>query len=201
MKLALFDFDGTITTRDTYTKFILSNTSITRLIFGGFVLLPMILLNKVRLFPSPILRPLVSKLAFKGIKVDDLTPKAEAFVDTYLPTVLRPNMLRKIQEHKDCGDRVIVVSATISPYLNIWCKSLGIELICSELEQRNGYFTGSYVNGDCSGKSKATCINRQVDLGAFQQIIAYGDTKEDHPMLKLADVSYYRGKIFSAPDC
>lgn len=197
MKLALFDFDGTITTQDTYTKFVLSNTSISRLIFGGFFLAPLILLNKLGLLPSPILRPLVSKLAFKGVKVDDLTPKAEAYAYKYLPTVLRPTMLAKIQKHKESGDRVVVVSASISPYLKVWCKQLDIELICSELEEKDGYFTGSYINGDCSGERKVINVKKVMDLNSFEQIIAYGDTKEDNAMLKLAHISYFQGKPFS----
>lgn len=201
MKLALFDFDGTITTQDTYTKFILSNTSISRLVIGGFFLAPLILLNKLSLLPSPILRPLVSKIAFKGIKVDDLTPKAEAYAYQYLPTVLRSNMLTKIQKHKESGDHVVVVSASISPYLKIWCKELDIELICSELEEKDGYFTGSYTNGDCSGERKAINIKKTIDLNSFEQIIAYGDTKEDYAMLKLAHIRYFRGKPFSINDC
>lgn len=78
MKLALFDFDGTITTRDTYTKFVISNASIFRIILGGFLLSPLILLNKLKLLPSPLLRPVITKLAFKGTKVDDINQRAQA---------------------------------------------------------------------------------------------------------------------------
>ncbi len=198
MKLVLFDFDGTITTQDTYTQFILTNTPIVRLLLGGLVLSPFILLNKLRLFPSPMLRPLISMLAFKGIKVADLTPKAEAFVDEYLPKVMRQDMLSQIHAHKASGDRVVIVSASLSPYLTIWCKRLGVALICSELEEKGGYFTGAYRDGDCSAKRKAIKVKNALDLDSFEQIIAYGDTKEDYAMLKLADVRYFRGKPCSA---
>ena len=73
-----------------------------------------------------------------------------------------------------------------------------IEIICSELEIKNGRFTGSYVNGDCSGAKKVSSVRKQVNLSSFSQIVAYGDTKEDVPMLRIADVSYYCGKPFSA---
>lgn len=201
MKLALFDFDGTITTRDTYTKFVISNASIFRIILGGFLLSPLILLNKLKLLPSPLLRPVITKLAFKGTKVDDINQRAQEYVHKYLPKVIRPNMLYQIQKHQESGDRVVVVSASISPYLKIWCKGLSIELICSELEEKDGYFTGSYVNGDCSGQRKADSVKNTINLDSFEQVIAYGDTKEDHAMLKLAHESYFRGKPFSANDC
>lgn len=197
MNLALFDFDGTITTHDTYTKFILSTTSRTRLVFGGVLLLPLVLLNKLGLFPSHILRPSVSWLAFAGVEETKLKAKAESFVSGYLPNVIRDDMLNKIKAHQYSGDRVIVVSASLSPYLEIWCERLSIELICSELAVKNGRFTGSYVNGDCSRQKKADLIANKVALDTFKHITAYGDTKEDHAMLNLADKCFYQGKLLT----
>lgn len=197
MRLVLFDFDGTITTKDTYTKFILTHTSKARLAVGVIVLAPLILLNKLDLLPSSALRPLITKLAFTRVSTDVLTQKAQAFVSNYLPTVMRPEMLEKIQQYKQKNDRVIVVSASISPYLQLWCDNQEVELICSEMAVKNGYFTGAYVNGDCSGQVKAAQVKKAAMLSAYTEIIAYGDTVEDYPMLNLADVSFYRGKPFS----
>ena len=194
MNLALFDFDGTVTTRDTYTKFVLTHTSKIRLILGGVLLLPLIILNKLGGFPSYILRPIISRFAFIGVHENKLKIKAKHFVDDYLPRVIREDMLEKIKVHQRNGDRVILVSASLSPYLEIWCKRLNIELICSELEIRSGRYTGAYVNGDCSRHKKADLIVSKVKLSDFKHIIAYGDTREDYAMLKLADICFYRGK-------
>lgn len=201
MKLVLFDFDGTITTKDTYTKFILTHTGKGRLVIGGFFLSPLILLNKLDLFPSSVLRPLVTKLAFMGVGVDVLKQKSQAYVSSYLPTVMRPDMLQKIQQYKQKNDRIIVVSASISPYLQLWCDNQGLELICSEMVIKNGYFTGAYVNGDCSGQAKAAQVKKSAMLSAYTEIIAYGDTMEDYPMLHLADVSFYRESLLLKSNC
>lgn len=196
MNLVLFDFDGTVTTSDTFTKFILFSTSKIRLVIGGGALLPLILLNKLGLLPSHILRPLVSYVAFAGVKEDKIKAKAEYFVSNYLPNVIRDGMLNKIEAHKRRGDFVILVSASLSPYLEIWCRQLNIELICSELAVKNERFTGAYINGDCSRHKKANLIANKVKLSDFQHITAYGDTKEDYAMLELADKSFYKGKPF-----
>jgi len=154
MNLALFDFDGTITTRDTYNKFVFSSTKFVRLVIGVFLLFPVIILHKARLLSAPKIRPLISRVAFMGVSEKQLDASAELFVSGYLPSVIRSDMLQKIAEHKENGDHVVIVSASISPYLKIWCRNHEIDLICSELEVRNGRFTGAYLNGDCSNEKK-----------------------------------------------
>lgn len=79
------------------------------------LLLPLVLLNKLGLFPSHILRPIVSWMAFAGVEETQLKAKAESFVSGYLPNVIRDDMLNKIKAHQHSGDRVIVVSASLSP--------------------------------------------------------------------------------------
>lgn len=196
MNLALFDFDGTITTRDTYTKFVFSSTKSVRLVIGVFLLFPAIILYKARLLSAPKIRPLISRVAFTGVSEKQLDASAELFVSEYLPPVVCSDMLRKIAEHKENGDHVVIVSASISPYLKVWCRNHEIDLICSELEVRNGRFTGAYLNGDCSNERKVERIKERIDLSLYSEIFAYGDSEEDYPMLNLAHTSFYRGEIF-----
>lgn len=193
MNLALFDFDGTITTRDTYTKFVFSSTKSVRLVIGIFLLFPAIILHKAGLLSASKIRPLISRVAFMGIPEKQLDASAERFVSKYLPSVLRGGMLQKIAEHKENGDHVVIVSASISPYLKIWCKRHEVDLICSELEVRNGRLTGAYLNGDCSSERKVARIKERIDLSLYSKIFAYGDSEEDYPMLNLAHTSFYRG--------
>ncbi len=104
MNLALFDFDGTITTRDTYTKFVFSSTKFVRLVIGVFFLFPAIILYKAGLLSAPKIRPLISRVAFMGVPEKQIDASAELFVSEYLPSVVRRDMLQKIAEHKDNGD-------------------------------------------------------------------------------------------------
>ncbi|WP_289116988.1 HAD family hydrolase [uncultured Idiomarina sp.] len=196
MNLALFDFDGTITTRDTYTKFVFSSTKLARLVIGVCLLSPAITLHKAGLLSAPKIRPLISRVAFMGVPEKQLDASAERFVSEYLPSVIRSDMLQKIAKHKENGDHVVIVSASISPYLKIWCKRNEVDLICSELEVRNGRFTGAYLSGDCSNERKVERIKERIDLSLYSEIFAYGDSEEDYPMLNLAHTSFYRGKIF-----
>jgi HAD superfamily hydrolase (TIGR01490 family) len=194
MNLALFDFDGTITTQDTYSKFIMASTPKLRLILGYILLFPVILLYKCKLLPASKIRPVITWVSFKNRKINDISSVVTDFVNSYLPTVMRNNMLEKIKWHQKNGDEVYVVSASLSPYLNLWCSGQGVKVLCSELEIINGKFSGKYVNGDCSGLRKVSAIHSELNLSIFNKVFAYGDTNEDLAMLSLADIKHFKGK-------
>jgi phosphoserine phosphatase len=87
---------------------------------------------------------------------------------------------------------VVVVSASLDVYLSEWCKEVGVELICTELEARGGILTGRYRHGDCTGKEKARRVRERYDVRAYEVVYAYGDTKEDEAMLALAQRRFFR---------
>jgi HAD superfamily phosphoserine phosphatase-like hydrolase len=109
-----------------------------------------------------------------------------------LSAITSPRALEKIGWHKAQGDAVVVVSASLDVYLSDWCKEVGVELICTELEARGGTLTGRYRHGDCTGKEKARRVRERYDLRAYEVVYAYGDTKEDEAMLALAHKRFFR---------
>ena len=192
MNLALFDFDGTITSEDTFTKFIISTTPKARLIIGGFILLPVILLYKLGVLSAPRTRPFVTKVALWKRNVNEINRLSERFVSTYICNVIRKEAQQKLAWHQSQGDVIYVVSASLNIYLEIWCKEQGLNLISSSVGVKNGYLTGKYQNGDCSGFKKVTEIKSHIELSKYDIVYAYGDTVEDLPMLELASVKYYQ---------
>ncbi|PKH08041.1 HAD-IB family phosphatase [Moritella sp. Urea-trap-13] len=192
MNIAFFDFDGTITHEDAFTKFIFYATPQHRLIAGMVLLSPVILLHKLGLYPAAKIRPLLAKFAFCNRSEPQIFELGARFAADYLPSVLRPTAMEKISWHKARGDKVVVVSASLNPYLSYWCKTHDLDLICSELESKSSLLTGNYVQGDCGGDNKVRFINQRFDLTLFDIIFAYGDTAEDHPMLELAHTKYYQ---------
>lgn len=87
---------------------------------------------------------------------------------------------------------MVVVSASLDVYLEPWCKSMGVDVICTQVEARSGHLTGKYVDGDCCGEAKATRIRRRYALSDYATVYAYGDTEEDRHMLEMADRKFFR---------
>ncbi|KHA61210.1 phosphoserine phosphatase [Vibrio variabilis] len=194
--LALFDFDGTITSEDTYSKFLFFATPKLRLVIGLSFMWPAIALYRCGVLPASRLRPVLSFLAFWRRDVEEIECLAKRFTQQYLPSVIREIAQTRIDWHLERGDDVFVVSAGVNPYLSIWAEKQGIKLVCSELTRRNGRFTGRYQGGDCSRENKVRLLASRVDVSAYTKVFAYGDTQEDIPMLRIADESYLNWKPF-----
>jgi len=194
MNLALFDFDGTITWKDMFTDFILFAVEHKRILFGRIFLIPVLIAYKLRILSASRTREIAAGFAFRGRRFTDIQSLGRIFTNEVIPQYIRPEAFRKIQWHKSQGDKIVIVSASLDVYLKHWCNNNELELICTELEVKNGLITGKYYYGDCSGKEKAKRILKNYNIEDHKIIYAYGDTTEDNEMLDLANIKYFRWK-------
>ena len=190
--LALFDFDGTVTTSDTFTPFIRYAVDSKRMIVGRIVLAPLIIAHKFGLIHASPLRSWIVRIGFYGTRESEVRNLGLKYSRERLPELIRPKALERIRWHKERGDRIAIVSASLDIYLSDWCQQIGVDLICTEIEVCNGVVTGRYFQGDCSGIEKARRIREKYKLKEYEIIYAYGDTKEDEKMLELANKRYFR---------
>ena len=196
MDLALFDFDGTITTAGTYPGFVSFAVRPGRRLAGGILVSPLLIGHRARLVSDRAMRRTMSRVGFWGDDPDRLRGLGERYATEVLPGLIRPVALERIEWHKARGDRVVVVSAALDVYLEPWCHARGIEVICTQLEVLDGRVTGRYVGGDCGGETKARRIRERYTLPDYETIYAYGDSDEDREMLDLADRKFYRWEEF-----
>jgi phosphatidylglycerophosphatase C len=192
MNLALFDFDGTITERDTFSSFLRFAVRRHRIVLGALPLSPVVFCYRLGLISAHQARPIISRVGFQGEPVDSIREIGRRYAAEVLPGVIRKQALERIQSHQREGDTVVVVSASLDAYLRPWCDRVGVELICTELEERNGRLTGRYCHGDCSGPAKVRQILERYDLSRYAVIYAYGDTNDDREMLAVAHRKFYR---------
>ncbi|UPG85810.1 HAD-IB family hydrolase [Luteibacter aegosomatis] len=194
MNLALFDFDGTITTRELFGDFMRYAVSRRRRMAGTIVFLPLIVGYKLGWVSGNRIRARVVRFGFRGVRSSDLSKTAQAFCDAVVPAALRPVAIARIRWHQERGDTVVVVSGGLDIYLRHWCSKQGIELVCSRLEERDGLLTGRYREAQCIGEEKRRRVREQYDLSQFDHIFAYGDTPDDAEMLEMANTRFYRWK-------
>ena len=198
MNLALFDFDGTITTREMFPDFVHLAVEPRRLAFGEVVLAPLIVGYKLGLVPGTTVRAAIVKFGFSGVSLAALQNSGRKFAQSALPTAVRPEALERINWHKSQGDTVVVVSGAFDVYLSHWCKAHNLELICSSLEHKDGVLTGRYFGRQCVREEKAHRVKKAYDLSRYKRIYAYGDTKEDLDLLALAHEQYYQWQLVPA---
>jgi phosphatidylglycerophosphatase C len=191
VNLALFDFDGTITSTDSFTPFLRFAASRPRLAFGTALLGPMIAAYRAGLIHAPRMRGAAAWVAFRGRHEQEVMQFGARYAET-LAHQVRPRAREQLQWHQRNGDRAVVVSASLSVYLRPFCDALGVELICTELEAERGVLTGRYAGGDCTGNEKARRVLARHDLSRYADVYAYGDTEEDQALLALASKRFYR---------
>ncbi|KRG73249.1 phosphotransferase [Stenotrophomonas chelatiphaga] len=193
MELALFDFDHTITNADSYSRFLRRVATPEQRARAWWLVGPWLAAYRLRLITAARIRARVTALVFNGRHADDIALLASGYARDALPAMVRPEMLEQIRWHQAQGHTVAVVSASIDLYLRPWCEQHGLQLICNQLEAREGRLTGHYTGGDC-GPGKVARIRQRFDLSRYTRIHAYGDSPEDRPMLALAHDRWYRGK-------
>jgi phosphatidylglycerophosphatase C len=190
--LALFDFDGTITSKGTYPGFVSFAVRPGRKLVGGLLLSPLIVGYKARLVSDRAIRKAMSRVGFWNDEPERLRAAGRQYAADVLPGLIRPVALERIAWHQRRGDVVVVVSASLDVYLEPWCAALGVDVICTALEIAHGRITGRYRGGDCTGPTKAARVRERYALADFGAIYAYGDTEDDREMLEMADRRYFR---------
>lgn len=190
--LAFFDFDGTLTTRDTFIAFILFNKGLVRFVTGMLLLSPFLLLFLLRLIRNDAAKQKVMRYFFAGQSVDAFNRQCELFAKQVIPLHLREVAMKAVQKHLEKGDRVIVVSASAENWVRPWCINNGMECIATRLEVKDGLVTGNISGENCHGPEKVKRILEEIDLSTFGEISAYGDSNGDRELLQLAHHKYFR---------
>ena len=191
--LALFDFDGTLTTRETFPDFMRYAVPRWRLLVGGALLAPVVFGYRRGWVAGNPTRASIVQVGLRGVQATRLRAQGDAFAREVLPGLLRPEAMEKLAWHRERGDRIVVVSGGLDVYLAPWCAAQGLELACSVLAERSGRITG-YAGVQCVGEEKVRRIRALCDPRAYAAIHAYGDTHEDMAMLAMAQHRTYRGR-------
>jgi HAD superfamily hydrolase (TIGR01490 family) len=191
-KLALFDFDGTISYEDTLFKFIRYAVGDLKMILGLIVLSPMLVLYKLKLMPNYKAKELLLAYFFKGMEEKEFKNKANEYSLNCLNSIIRTKAIERIYWHKKQNHKVIIVSASIEEWLEPWCQKNDLELLATKLEFKNGIVSGKFFTKNCYGLEKVNRLKEKYDLSIFDYIYAYGDSKGDEQLLSLADEKFYK---------
>ena len=183
-KLYLYDFDGTIIVGDSLIEF--SFFSLGNIKFFKFWLYV--------LFMSPFYSRSDLKQMFYSnfneYNLDNFNSLCLDFHTQKLSKLIKKSFIYFMKNiNKD--SKVVIVSASISNYLKPWCDEMGFDLICTELEVKDGKLTGKFSTPNCNGEEKVKRIKEKYDLSIYDEIHVFGNSKGDFPMLELGTHKYY----------
>lgn len=189
-KILFFDFDGTITTKDTLLEFILYSCGKVKFLLGFLLYSPLLILMKFGLYPNWKTKQHVFSYFFRGMKIDDFDSICCRFaVDCrYL---LRPEAVKNMETAMTEGIKVYVVSASIDNWVQPFFEFA--KVLGTQIEVINGILTGRFMTPNCYGPEKVRRIKEVLtEPRSHYYIIAYGDSRGDKEMLDYADEEYFR---------
>lgn len=190
--LVLFDFDGTITRKDTLLEFTRFYTGSQKYLFGLAMLAPVMALHAARLISNWKAKQYFLARFFKGEEISRFDSTCQDFSTAVLPSLIRPAALDAIRKYRNQGAAVAVVSASAENWVKPWCDHYGLECLATKLEVQDGYITGKLAGRNCYGDEKVCRVREHFNLADYGEIVAYGDSRGDREMLNLAHVPFYK---------
>ena len=190
-KLYCFDFDGTLTYKDTmflYLKFY--NPTKYRIQFLKHV--PLFILLKLKLSDAEKVKKSFVGSILKGQSETQIDNKSQKFFEHYYPKIIRENALEFIQNIDNSKTKSLIVTASLDIWVKPFAEKFNMELLATKAEFKNGIFTGNFISKNCNGKEKVHRIENVIKDQKFDKTVAFGDTSGDKEMLKWAQESHYQ---------
>ena len=188
-KIYAFDFDGTLTTKDTLIEFIRYAKGSMALGLGFLRYAHLLVLMKLGLYPNYKAKQKVFAHFFKNTTLDDFNALCKAFAASS-SHLLRPNAIEAIDQAIKEESEVVIVSASIDNWVQPFFPQ--VKVVGTQIEVIDGKLTGRFITKNCYGQEK---VNRILSLYPNRQnyhLTAYGDSRGDKEMLAFADESYFK---------
>ena len=193
-RIAAFDFDGTLTRRDTLMPFLAKACGLRPFAQAVASVTPTAARARSGRLDEEIHHRDATKEAlihalFHGRPAEWLAEEGRRYATT-LGAKLRPEMVEQVRWHRDQGHELVIVSASLTAYLRPFAQSFGFDhVIAVDLDAGpDGELTGSLARPNVRGPEKAVRFREWLAGDAAEMVWAYGNSSGDTELLELADV-------------
>ena len=192
-RVAVFDVDGTLLRGDCMWLAACRSKGAIGQLLAAMVVLPWLLGWQLRLVSTGRFKQ--QTIAAFGVCEAVTRAQAAGRADWLLNELqdqLRPEALQRLRWHQQRGDRVLLCSASPRLLLQPLADWLGVELLCTELQQHDGRWIPKLANPNCNGHEKVRRLVQHLGPLEGLMIEAYGDSKGDRELLQAAALPHYR---------
>ena len=186
-QLFAFDFDGTLTTRDTLIAFIRYACGTPRFLLGFLLHAPLLVLMKLRLYSNGKAKQRLFSWFFRGMPIETFDALCQSFALSHRH-LLRPETVRLLQQALSEGSEVLVVSASIDNWVQPFFPT--VTVLGTQIEVIDGCLTGRFLTPNCYGQEKVSRILALHPDRSAYRLIAYGDSRGDRELLAFADEAH-----------
>lgn len=191
-QIYIYDFDGTLTRRDSFLDFIRYTCGSRSLYCGLLLFSPLLILMKLRLYANGRAKERLFTHFFQGMSIrvfDDLCAKYGLSRADLLLDAAR----KAVNEVASNGYRIFIVSASVDRWVLPFFRDVpNVTVIGTQIEVENGLVTGRFSTPNCYGAEKVRRIQALLPYREQYKLIAHGDSRGDKEMLNYADQGYSR---------
>lgn len=187
--ISFFDLDNTLTeaisgreiVRTAQKKGLMSHSDLAKAVF-------LLITYKLKL-KDPL--RIINKMTgwIKGLPEDRLTDLFyEVFHEALLPSFF-PEAVNEIKRQKDQNAKLVILSSSLTPICLRVADYLGMDdVICTDLEVINGFYTGKSLGAFCYGEEKAIRMKDYCERNnnTCDNAWYYADSISDLPALRLS---------------
>lgn len=188
-----FDFDGTITSKDSFLEFIKFSKGTLRFYVGFMLFAPMLVAMKLHLISNWKVKQMVISYFFKGVSLRQFNAWCTQFT-AKIDAMVRPKFAATLEKYKQPDCEICIISASIENWLLPWAEKTGISIVlATKLEvDEHQIITGRLLSKNCYRQEKVNRLIEHFPTYKDYHIIAYGDSSGDKELLAFADESYLR---------
>ena len=189
-KLYFFDFDGTLTYKDTMFLF-LKFCNPSKFYLQFFMHIPLFILLKLKLADAEKVKKSLIFRVLKNETKSSLEKRSQKFFDSNFPEIIRENALDFINNIDREHTESFIVTASLDIWVQPFAKHFKMELLATKAEFKNEKLTGNFIGNNCNKQEKVERIKQAIAGKKYDKTIAFGDTSGDSAMLKWANESHF----------
>lgn len=192
--VAAFDVDNTLTVRDCVMPF-MRKVSGVQVLMRTVVSQPFTIFSLLKNKDRNSLKALFVSSVFTGRTESEVNELGVLFASHVADGWMRDDVVKRLRWHQAQGHIVILVSASLSPYLEPLGDLLEVDaVLCTELESDGKKYTGNIKGVNCRGPEKVRriqswCDSARIPMSSVRY--AYGDSSGDAEMLAFVEHPNY----------
>jgi len=192
--IAAFDFDGTITTRDTFIDLLIRTFGAVRFAAGCLRLSPVLAMYKIGLVPNNVAKERLFSHFFASMDVSTFRGYCDDYSLNRVNGIASRSCLERVDWHRGQGHELVIVSASIDDWIRPWAlRNHFSRVIATHVETRQGRLTGRFSTANCYGIRKVERFLSEYPGKDSYYLYYYGDSRGDSEMILLADVGTIAG--------
>lgn len=202
--LAVFDFDGTLTSFDSSLPFIVFARGSARVARSLMIRAPFFAADlavaavreaktdqrvSVRGRWGQAAHERLIRADFRGMSRADFRELGRRFAEEALDPMIAPGALEQVAWHRSRGHECVLVTESIDCYTEPWGHCVGFrKVVATRIAfDSQGRVAGTFDGGPCWGHAKPVRLREVAGPLEDYNLVVYGNEPDDHALLSVAD--------------